>query len=412
MSRKKLLLIGFIIIILIAIPVTIFLVKQQQDNRSQAEKATTVSLLPTASSTPSTLTTPIEKNKNDLISLDVVVDPGTNQNLVSFVKLELLYDPAKLATASAGPPKTPFDAETAVMSVLEGPTYTPGKIVVTLSVGVDPTKVIQTETKIATVTFKAIDGTGSTPTEVSLGPTTQVLSAGTNDQTNENVLAGTEGAFIAVAGEVTNLTTPTPTPTTAQTGTTSPTPSPTTAAGTTPTPTSTVSATTTTNPTPTSGVSATNIAPACSSLVADRSTTGTAPFSLTFTAAGTDSDGTITKITFSYGDGQVENVTQGGGIGTSTVNASAAHTYQNAGPYTASVILTDNNGGVSSATCSLGVTVDAASSTSTGSTTTTTDTTTTDTASLPATGPGDILLGLGAIVSVLTVIGAALFFVL
>lgn len=395
MSRKKLLLIGFIIIILIAIPVTIFLVKQQQDNRSKAEKATALSFEPS-----STLTSPLEKNKDDIINLDVIVDPGTNQNLVSFVRLELLYDPAKLATESATPQETPFKEEASVLSVLEGPIYTPGKILVTLSVGVDPTKVIQTKTKIATLTFKAIDGTGDTPTEVSFGPTTQVLSAGGDDSSSENVLNfdNTLNAFIAVAGEVTNITTPTPTVTPSITPSVTPT---------TTGPTSTISATVT----PTGGAGTTNTAPACSTLTVDRSTTGTAPFSITFTASGTDSDGTISKVTFSYGDGLVENVTQGGGIATSTVNASTAHTYQNAGSYTASVILTDNSGGVSSGNCTQAITVEAAGSTSSGSTTSD-PTSTTDTASLIATGPGEVFLGLGAVVGFLTFIGAALFFVL
>ncbi len=407
MSRKKLLLIGFIIIILIAIPITIFLVKQQQDNRSEAAKSTTLSLLPA-----STQSAPLAKEKDQTVDLDVVVNPG--QNLVSFVKLEILYDPAKLATGGATSDVVPFREESSVISILEGPTYSDGKILVTLSVGVDPTKVIQSTTekpttKIATVSFRTIDGTGDTPTEVSFGPTTQVLSAGANDETNENVLANRESAFIAVAGEVTNVVTPSPTVTGVVT--VSPSPATTTTTATTSATTQTTTTTSTTSATTTSATSTPNTAPVCSALTVDRSTTGTAPFSTTFTVNGTDSDGTINKVTFSYGDGQVENVTQGGGIATSTVNASAAHTYQNAGSYTASAILTDNSGGVSSGTCSITITVDAAAG-STTTTTTDSTTTTTETASLPATGPGDILLGMGALVGVLTVIGAALFFVL
>lgn len=400
MSRKKLLLIGFIIIILIAIPVTIFLVKQQQDNRSQAEKATTLSLLPA-----STVTTPLSKNKGDLVSLDLWADPGTNQNLISNLSLEILYDPSKLSTEGATLEEIPFPfkEETSILSISEGPLYTSGKIVVRLTTGVDPTKVIQTKTKIATLTLKAIDGTGGTPTEVSYGPTTEVLSVGINDQGSENVLAGTDNAFISVAGEVTNISTPTPTVTPA-TSAPSSTPTPTTTAG----PISTISATVT----PTGGAGATNIAPTCSALTVDRSTTGNAPFSITFTASGTDSDGTISKVTFSYGDGQVENVTQGGGIATSTVNAAAAHTYQNAGSYTASVILTDNNGGVSSGNCTQAITVQTAGSSSSSGSTTSDPTPTTDIASLPPTGPGDTILGLGAIVGLLTLIGGVLFLAL
>lgn len=396
MSRKKLLLIGFIIIILIAIPLTIFLIKQQQDNRSRAEKATTVSFEPA-----STEQTPLQKNKNDPVALDVFVDPGTNQNLVSFVKLEINYDPAKLATGTGA-----FAADQSVMSLLEGPTYSPGKITATLSVGVDPTKVIQTKTKVATVTFTAIDGTGSTPTEVQFGTTTQVLSAGPNDQANENVLAGTTNAFITIAGDITNPTTaPTVPPSV------SPSVSPSVAPSITTEPTAVPSVAPTATPSPTiiGATSAPNNPPACSALTLDRTGTGTAPFSITFTAQGSDSDGTINKVTFSYGDGQVDNITQGGGINTSTVNAATSHTYQNAGTYTASAVLTDNAGGVSSGTCSQTIVVDAAADGSGGGSS---QPAPTDVASLPATGPGDAILGIGAVVGLLTAIGAFLFFAL
>lgn len=396
MSRKKLLLVGFIIVILIAIPVTIFLVKQQQETRSQAEQATTLSLEPA-----STEQAPLQAEKDDIVDLDLVVDPGANQNLVSFVKVEITYDPTKLATVAATPQepqRRTFTEEASVMSLLEGPVYSEGKIVATLSVGVDPTKVIQTKTKIATLKFTAIDGTGSTPTVISFNEAgTQVLSAGENDQANENVLAGTDSAFIAISGEATTTTSPSPSLTVSPSVTVSPT---------VPEVTTTPSQTATTSPTPTIVGSATeNTPPVCTALNVDRATTGTAPFSITFTAVGTDSDGTISKVTFSYGDGQVDNITQGGGIGTASVNASAAHTYQNAGTYTASAVITDNNGGISSGTCTQTITVDAALAASDGGgTTTTTD------ASLPATGPGDVILGIGGIVGILSVIGAVIFF--
>lgn len=399
MSRKKLLLVGFIIVILIAIPVTIFLVKQQQETRSQAEQATTLSFEPA-----STLQTPLQAEKDDIVDLDLVVDPGANQNLVSFVKVEILYDPTKLATVAATPQepqRKSFAEETSVMSLLEGPVYSEGKIVATLSVGVDPTKVIQTKTKIATLKFAAIDGTGSTPTEVSFSEGgTQVLSAGENDQANENVLAGTDSAFIAIAGEATTTTSPSPSLTVSPSVTVTPT---------TPVLSTTPSQTATTSPTPTIiGDAIENTPPVCTAFNVDRTTTGPAPFSITFTAVGTDSNGTISKVTFSYGDGQVDNVTQGGGIGTASVNASAAHTYQNAGTYTASAVLTDNNGGISSGTCTQTITVDTALASGDGGGTTTT----TSDASLPATGPGDVILGIGGILGVLSIIGGIIFFAL
>jgi hypothetical protein len=398
MSRKKLLLIGFIIILLIAIPITIFLVKQQQETRSHASPATKIGFNP-----PSTNTSPIQKNPGDTINLDVIVDPGSN--LVSFVKLEIAYDPTKLATGGATEQEKAFAEDSSAMTLLEGPVYSEGKIDATLSVGVDPTKVIQETTKIATLTFHAIDGTGGTPTEVSFTSSTQVLSAGPNDQANENVLSATDVSFVTIAGEPSSTpsatVTPTETPGVNPGITLTITPTPTIP----PSSTGTISAT----PSPTAGAGVANVAPSCTSLVADRSTVGNAPFSLTFTANGTDSDGSIGKVTFSYGDGQVDNVTTGGGIGTNTVNAATSHTYQNAGTYTASAVLTDNVGGVSSGTCSLTITVNAASGSSSGGSSATAPT---EAASMPSTGPGDTLLGIGGILGILTAIGAALFFVL
>ena len=406
MSRKKLLLVGFIIVILIAIPITIFLVKQQQETRSKAAPSTTISLLPS-----STAQTPLQKNNGDTVNLDVVVNPGTN--VLTFVRLEILYPPDKLATGPATPRETAFAEVPGVRSLLEGPVYSNGKILVTLSVGADPFKVIQATsdkptTKIATLTFRTIDGTGDTPTEVTFGSTTQALNGRPPEGAGENVLSTTNSSFIQVAGPVTNTTTSTPTPTTSQT--TSITPSvtstltPTIAAQGTPIPTATASPTVTIA----AGTSTPNTAPVCSALNVNPSTTGAAPFSITFTASGTDADGTISKVTFSYGDGQVDNITQGGGIGNNSVNAAAAHTYQSAGSYTASAVLTDNKGGVSGSNCTQAITVTASS----GSSGSSQPAPTKAVASLPATGPGNTILTAGGIVGILTAIGAALFFVL
>ena len=334
---RKIFLFGFIAVLLIGIPVTIYLVQRQQETRTRAEKSTTVSFTPDSSATA-----PIQKSVGDSIPLDIMVDPG--QNLVSFVKLEIQYDPEKLATASAD---AFVQNSTVFPSVLEGPIYTPGKIAVTLSVGPDPTKSIQAKAKAATVTFKAINNTPpGTPTLVSYGAVTQVLSIGSNDQASENVLSSATPATIEIGGAVVtpSVTIPpgTPTPTIAVTPTDIP-----------------------STPTPTGipTTPSTNQVPVCSSLAVDREAVGNAPLSLTFTANGTDADGTITKATFNFGDGQVSDVTEAGGIGTATVNVANSHTYNNAGTFTAQAILTDNGSGVSdSASCKQTVTVTATGS--------------------------------------------------
>lgn len=336
-SGKKIFIGGFIAVLLIGIPVTVYLLQQQQETRSRAEKSTNVSFLP-----DSTQSTPLQKKVGDEFSLDVTINPG--KNLVSFVKLEIQYDPEKLSVDD----KTGFQANTVVFpSVLEGPVYSPGKILVTLSVGPDPTKAIQTTVKAGTLKLKALANTEpGTPTVVTYGATTQVLSLGSSDQASENVLSSPLPAYIDVGNGGPSIPYPSPEPSAAY-------PSPTVAyPSEVPYPSAEPSAA------PSGPPPGPNSNPICVDLTLDRETTGTAPYSVTFGANGNDPDGTISKVTFNFGDGQVSDVTQAGGIGTASVNAQVSHTYNNPGTFQASAILTDNYDGVSSAdTCSKTITV-------------------------------------------------------
>ncbi len=386
LGGRKIFIFGFIAVLLIGIPVTIYLVQKQQETRSHAEKSTNVSFLPESSASA-----PITKNVGDSIPLEITVDPG--KNLVSFVKLEIQYDPDKLATAS---PSAFVQNATVFPSVLEGPIFTPGKIAVTLSVGPDPTKSIQTKVKAATVTFKALKSTPpGTPTLVSYGATTQVLSIGSNDQASENVLSSATPATIVIGGPaaVISPTVPVPTevvPTAAVTPTEVPSVIPTSLP--TPVPTSV--------PTTVVAPPSANQAPICTSLALDKST-GNAPLAVTFTANGTDADGTINKVTFNYGDGQVSDVTTGGGIGTAATNVTSPHSYSAAGTFTAQALVTDDKGGVSdSASCKQTVTVTASGSPAL------------PTPTIAPTGASDVAIGIGAVILTFIVGGGFLFFFL
>lgn len=392
---KKLFLIGFLVVLLVGIPLTVYLLQQNQEVRSRAEKSTILTFAP-----DSTQAAPMQKNVGDTVSLDVTVDPG--KNLVSFVKLEIQYDPDYLATDSA----TAFQANTtAFPSVLEGPVYTPGKIDVTLSVGPDPTKAIQQKVKAATVTFKALKNTpAGTPTMVSYGvsPKTQILSTGPNDQYSEDVLSSTAPAIIAIGGSVVSPTDqPIPTGTIAPT-TEVPTAVPTTAL---PTDVPTAVPTATPAPTGTGGGGVPNNLPVCNSLTVDRGASGNAPFSITFAANGSDTDGTINKVTFNFGDGQQSDVTSSGGIGTASVNTQASHTYNNPGTYQATAILTDSSNGVSTPNdnCKQVITVNTASgSANTGG----------NPGGIAATGSTENTIAITAAVIALIVGGGLIFFIL
>lgn len=396
---KKLFLIGFLVVLLVGIPLTVYLLQQSQEVRTRAEKSTVISFSP-----DSTQVAPITKNVGDTIPLDITVDPG--KNLVSFVKLEIQYDPEVLATDSANA----FQANiTAFPSVVEGPLYTPGKIAVTLAIGPDVTKAIQTKVKAATVTFKALKNTPTgTPTQVSFGvsPKTQVLSLGENDQASEDVLSSATPALIAIGGTAPTQPIPSgsPTPTTEV-----PSPEPTVETPTAvPTLPVDVPTATPTTPQPTGGPGTPNTLPICNSLVSDRAASGNAPFAITFTANGSDTDGTISKVTFNFGDGQQSDVTASGGIGTAAVNVQASHTYNNPGTYQATAILTDSASGVSTPNdnCKATITVSSTTASSSGGTGGG------NTTYIAPTGSFENSLIIGAAVLMLVIGGGLIFFIL
>ncbi|MEK7534162.1 MAG: hypothetical protein AAB600_02380 [Patescibacteria group bacterium] len=301
-SAKKILLLGFIAVMLVAIPLSVYVAQKQQQTKTQAAVSTSLSFNP-----PKLDATKV----GEIIDFDIMLDPGqgTPPNKVSFAKLIINYDPLKLEISEGG-----FAFTTALQTVLEEPTYISGSASVTLSIGSDPTKAIQTKTKIATISFKTLAPTDGTKIVFAAG--TQVLSVASGDEAGENVLSTTNPAVVTVK-EI------------------SPTPAPT--------------------ATPVSS----NIT--CTGLVLDRLATGSVPYSITFTASGNAKVGTVTKATFNFGDGPVEDVTQGGGIDTNSVSVQKAHTYKNPGSYTTSVIFTGSDGSLSSliSNCAQTITVSA-----------------------------------------------------
>lgn len=402
-SAKKLLLIGFAVILLIAIPLTVYTLQQQQEIRSQAQAATTLSFLP-----PSSQVSPLQKNVDDVFSIDATVDPSTN--LVSFVRLEIQYDPTKLATSSAQGAEAFTPNTVAFPSILEGPIYEEGKIAVTLSVGSDPTKAIQTTTKVGTINLRALAAT-ETPTQVTYAINTQVLSIGSSDQASENVLATKTPAVITITGD--NTTTPTPTnPVTTPSPSLSPSPT----IEVSPSPSPSPSATPEVSLSPIPPVGGTQL-PICTLFTATESNpiaeissdsgniaSGTASVTYDFIVEGNDPDGTIEQVTFNFGDGSVTTITDG--LSTNSIQTTTFHTYEE-GTYTASAVLTDNLGNVSADSCSQTIVIG-------DPVITPTDTIGMDTPtpSIADPGPGSTILGIGAFFTMLSIFGAILFFTL
>ncbi len=291
LSGKKLLLLGFVVVLMVIIPLTVYLVQQQQKLKVGAEKASRLFFFNQATQDN---TASINK-AGDSANFEVWLDPATNQ--VSFVKLSISYDATKLSVQSFVPDTTNFP------TTLQPADKGNGKATVTLSVGSSPDNIIKTKKRVATISFNALQTATAGQTTISFDPdpATQVLSIGTSDQFNENVLLSSPPATVTIAQA---------------------------AVGGTP------------------GASLTSTA-SCTALNADKGTTGTAPYPVTLTAIGSATGtGTISKVTFNWGDGPAQDITTGGGIGTNSVNLPNPHTYNNPGTFVATATFTDNSGGV------------------------------------------------------------------
>lgn len=375
LSGKRFFLLGIVIILLAAIPLTLYLVQKQQETRSQAARSTTLSFAPASSQA-----SPIQKNVGDAFILDVMLDPcgadPTKCNEVIYTNLSITYDPSKLTTDTAGLSANPE----AFVSILDGPTYTSGNAVIMMSTGTDITRSIKTKTKIATIAFKTLAAT-TTPIQIAFGDETTVTSTLADPEIN--VLSSKTPAFIAIGGDIS------PTPTLTLTPTLTP-----------------------TSPPITGGQ---NQSPVCSALNVDRATSGTAPLSITFTANGNDSDGTVNKVTFDFGDGPIQDVTSGGGIGAKSVSVQVSHTYNNPGTFTAAATLTDNSNATSSpATCTQTITVSQASVTQSPQPTNPPVVTASPApiVTVAPPGPGDKIIGVGLAGIITTILGALIFFAL
>lgn len=377
-SYKKIFLLGFIIVILLAIPFSVYIAQKRQQTTIQAVKSTTLSIDPAQTSI----------KVGDTLTLDIVLDPGTGAtaNQVSFVKLSISFDASKFSTANNSLAPNP-DSPNTLTSILEDPVYGAGKASISLSIGADPTKVVTTKTKIAKLQLKAlVPTTVDSPSSVTFAGDTQVLSIASTDQTSENVLSTTVPSRVTIASSATA-----PTPTSAASPGSPGSPSV--------TPTRIPSA-----PTLPPSFGSIGNAPVCSNLSVDSLTTGVAPYTLTFTAVGSDSDGTINKISFNFGD-TIEALTFGGGIGTSTVSGQIVHTYNTPGIYTAYAILTDNANNLSNQVdiCTKNITINSLGIPSP---------TIFAQEPLPPTGSSETMLGIGILGAIFTIIGTALFILL
>lgn len=208
-SYKKIFLLGFIVVILIAIPLSVYVAQKSQRITSKASRSTTL-YFDQASPTVKT---------GDTLTLGIMLNPGTGAtaNQVSFVKLSISFDPNKFTTIQESLEPN-MESPNTLNVKLEDPVYETGKATISLSIGADPAEVVTTTTKIAILKLKALSATSdSNPSSITFdpAPNTQVLSIASGDGTSENVLSTTEPANAIITGTSTPSPgiTPTATPT-------------------------------------------------------------------------------------------------------------------------------------------------------------------------------------------------------
>lgn len=306
---NKFFIFGVLFLLLISIPLTVFILKTRvMETRSRAEATSTLIFNPTTKSA----------TVGQDFTVDIMLDPG--KNMVGTVKVSLTFDPTKLSIEGADKiqPSAAFPVQP------QNPTISSGSATFTVDTGGNATQAIQTITKVATISFKPLEATNGQPTFISFDPSqTKAFSLNTSiDAPSENVLLQPSSKVaVTIGGEVAPTATPTPT------GIPTDTPIPTPTA------------------TPTGTASATNASPICTELSASPGSSGSAPFSVMLTGRGQDSDGTISKATFNFGDGQAQDVTDG--LGQQTVAAQISHVYQSTGNFSATVTFTDDQNAIS-----------------------------------------------------------------
>ncbi len=133
---------------------------------------------------------------NDILEFQVKVDPGSNA--VSFVSLDITYDPAKFKAENNS---LTID-KTVMPLILQGPVYTSGRIRVNLSTGNESASALTKPAVLGKLQLKAIGATTGDTTSIAFGSSTQILSVSSADSPNEsgqNVLSSTTPAEIMIA---------------------------------------------------------------------------------------------------------------------------------------------------------------------------------------------------------------------
>lgn len=179
MEMKKLLLIVSILFVIVAIPVSVYLVSQRQELRKRAAPATTLAFTPAS----------ITKNVGSEFSIEVTINTGANQVIAA--ELHVGFDPEKL------------EALAITNGALFPNVLTSGRVeedTVSITVGAPSSaQPVSGQGTAAVIRFKALAPT-TTPVLVTFATNTLVSGLG---EGSTNVLTGTTPARVTISGKAT-----------------------------------------------------------------------------------------------------------------------------------------------------------------------------------------------------------------
>lgn len=176
-------------IMILFLPLVLVINQQQQETRSRASASTTLSFSPTTTSQA-----PLIKKVGDSFYLDLMLKPGSN--LVSSIKLDIIYDPTKVSLSETNPIVI---NEIVFPEIIEGPIYSDGRIQIVLAVGQDLSKSISQESRALSLNLIAKNPTSQTL--FSFSNNTAVYSVTATDSDGKNILSTTSPAFIKIVNK-------------------------------------------------------------------------------------------------------------------------------------------------------------------------------------------------------------------
>lgn len=182
MFKQRLLIVAFIVLGVVALPVTVYLVQQQQSIRQSASGTKSLTLTPGSQNV----------KVGDTVKYDIILHP--NGVAVRYVNLVINYDSTKLSAKASGFTKNPsFDFNPKTK------TFTDGRIVLEFQTS-DLAKYVSKEIIVGSISFRALDKTYDVISHIEFGNLKTVVKGASNNvlsyQFNNASVTITDGTAI------------------------------------------------------------------------------------------------------------------------------------------------------------------------------------------------------------------------